>query len=104
MAAARYTFERYLNVRAAYGPSFSPHGRRLAFLTNITGMAEVWSVPVDVRASDSAWPAQSTFTGDRVLGATYAPDADLLIVGADIGGNERTQLYLLSPDEPSSSR
>ena len=98
VTARRFTFERYLNVRAAYGPSFSPDGRRLCFLSNITGMAEVWSVPVDVHAPVPAWPQQLTFTGDRVLGASYAPSADLLIAGADLGGNERTQLYRLSPD------
>ncbi len=108
MAATRYAFERYLNVRAAYGASFSADGRRLAFLTNITGMAEVWSVPVDVHASSPAWPEQLTFTGDRVLGVAYRPMADLLIAGTDVGGNERTQLYLLSPDgatfEPLTTR
>jgi dipeptidyl aminopeptidase/acylaminoacyl peptidase len=94
----RYAFERYLNVRAASGPSFSPDGRRLCFLTNITGMAEVWSIHIDVHAPTPAWPEQLTFTGDRVLGVAYAPDRDQLIAGADAGGNERTQLYLLSPD------
>jgi dipeptidyl aminopeptidase/acylaminoacyl peptidase len=98
MAEPRYAFERYLNVRAAYGASFSPDGRRLCFLTNITGVAEAWSVPVDLGAPGPAWPDQLTFTGDRVLGVAYAPTADVLIAGADYGGNERTQLYLLSPD------
>ena len=39
-------FVRYLNVRSASGASFSPDGQRLAFLTDITGVAEVWSVAV----------------------------------------------------------
>ena len=46
-----YSFERYLNVGAAYGASFSPDGQQLTFLTDITGVAEVWSVPVDLNAS-----------------------------------------------------
>ncbi len=41
----KYSFERYLNVRSAYGATFSPDGKQLSFLTNITGVDEVWSIP-----------------------------------------------------------
>ena len=34
MATARYDFERYLNVRTAYGASFSPNGKRLRVQPN----------------------------------------------------------------------
>ena len=40
------SIDRFLNIRAAGGPSFSPDGRHVAFLTNITGLAQVWLVPV----------------------------------------------------------
>ena len=43
---AGYSFERYLNVRSAFGASFAPGGTSLSFLTDITGVAEVWSVPI----------------------------------------------------------
>ena len=98
MPPEQYSFERYLNVRSAYAPSFSHDGKRLSFLTNITGVAEVWSVPIDIRAATPAWPDQLTFRGDRVAGASYSPVADLLLVSADVGGNERDQLYSLSAD------
>src|SRR5690348_12383500 len=61
-----YPFERYLNVRNAYGPSFSPDGKSLSFLTDITGVAEVWSVPVELASLRPAWPEQLTFRGERV--------------------------------------
>jgi len=98
MAAAGYGFERYLNVRTAYGASFSPDGARLSFLTDITGVAEVWSVAVDVGALSPTWPAQLTYRGERVAGAAFSPTADTLLVSADIGGNERVQLSLLAAD------
>lgn len=41
MANEGYGFERYLNVRSAYGASFSPDGSSVSFLTDITGVAEV---------------------------------------------------------------
>ncbi len=98
MTTDQYSFERYLNVRSAYAPGFSPDGKRLSFLTDITGMAEVWSVPIDIHATIPAWPDQLTFRGERVTGASYSPTADVLLVSADVGENERTQLYSLSAD------
>src|SRR5262249_56297343 len=59
-------FVRYLNVRSASGVSFAPDGRRLTFLTDITGIAEVWSVTVSPGTSQTPlsrggalpWPEQ----------------------------------------------
>jgi dipeptidyl aminopeptidase/acylaminoacyl peptidase len=93
-----YSFERYLNVRTAFGPSFSPDGKTLSFLTNITGVAEVWSVPFEPQQLSPRWPEQLTFRGERVSGAIYAPNTDTLLVAGDIGGNERTQFFLLKAD------
>jgi dipeptidyl aminopeptidase/acylaminoacyl peptidase len=93
-----YSFERYLNVGAAYGASFSPDGQQLTFLTDITGVAEVWSIPVDLHASTPAWPQQLTFQGDRVAGAVFSPTENILLAICDVGGNERTQFYALSVD------
>src|SRR6266853_3640620 len=98
MTTESYSFERYLNVRSAYGPSFSPDGQQISFLTDITGVAEVWSVPVDVHAPLPAWPTQLTFRSERIAEASYSPAGDVLLLTADVGGNELTQLYSLSGD------
>jgi Dipeptidyl aminopeptidases/acylaminoacyl-peptidases len=84
-------FEKYLNIRSAYGPSFAPDGRRLAFLTNITGVPQVWAV--DARGG---WPDQLTFEAERVSGAWYSPTDDRLIFARDVGGNENAQLFLVN--------
>src|SRR5260370_31010182 len=98
MSTTKYPFERYLNVRIANGPSFSPDGKRLSFLTDITGGAKVETVPKEFHYPSPAWTDQLTFRGERVASARYSPTADLLLVTADVGGNERTQLYSLSAD------
>lgn len=98
MPTETYPFERYLNVRSAYSPNFSPDGQKLSFLTDITGVAEVWSVSIDIHSPAPTWPEQLTFRGERIASATCSPTADMLLITADMGGNERTQLYTLSTD------
>lgn len=84
------SIERFLNIRAALGPTFSPDGRFVAFITNVTGVTQLWQVPVD-----GGWPAQLTFTSESVRGAWYSPTRFELVYSMDTGGNERTQLYRL---------
>ena len=86
----------------------APVSRRMAkpdaFLTDITGVAEVWSIAlvrVEAEADACPGPSQLTFGGERMLGAAYSPVDDQLIVGGDVGGNERTQLFLMSGDGTS---
>jgi dipeptidyl aminopeptidase/acylaminoacyl peptidase len=86
-----YDFQRFLNIRSAYGSSFTPDGSRLAFLTNITGVPQVWQV-----GADAGWPEQLTFFSERISLVEYAPAAERAVFGMDTGGSERTQLYLLT--------
>jgi dipeptidyl aminopeptidase/acylaminoacyl peptidase len=92
-----YPISRYLNVQQATYPSFSADGRCLAFLSDITGMAQVWQV--DLAQVDEAipWPDQLTFAADRVLSVQYSPIAgdNRLLYSHDLGGNENAQLFLL---------
>jgi dipeptidyl aminopeptidase/acylaminoacyl peptidase len=92
-----YEFARYLKIRSAWGPSWSPDGRRLSFLTEITGVPQVWEVSGE--AEGPPWPEQLTFYEERVSGAEYSPSDERLLFGMDAGGNERTQLFLLENGE-----
>lgn len=89
-----YEFARYLKIRAAYGATWSPDGRRIAFLTDITGVPQGWEVPIE-----GGWPEQLTFYEDRVLGIYYSPAQNRLVFSMDAGGNERSQLFLLENGE-----
>src|SRR4051812_47672860 len=84
------SLERFLNVRNATSPTFSPDGRHVAFISNITGVAQLWQVPVE-----GGWPTQLTFFNDSVRTANYNPVRHEMVFSMDSGGNERTQLYLL---------
>ena len=89
-----YEFARYLKIRAAYGATWSPDGRQVAFLTDITGVPQAWEVPVE-----GGWPEQLTFYEERVSSVRYSPKEKRLVFSMDVGGNERTQLFLLGDSE-----
>ncbi len=95
MPGHQYPFARYLNVRSAWGASFAPDGTRLSFLTDITGVAEVWTVDIVMEDERSPWPEQLTFRGERADSATFSPTEELLLVQGDVGGNERHQLFTI---------
>jgi dipeptidyl aminopeptidase/acylaminoacyl peptidase len=88
--ATLFDIDRFLNIRSALGPSFAPDGRFVSFLTNVTGVAQLWQVPVE-----GGWPVQLTFTRETVHAGHYNPRRPELIFCMDVGGNERTQLYRL---------
>ncbi|MDQ3861919.1 MAG: S9 family peptidase [Actinomycetota bacterium] len=90
-----YEFARYLKIRGAWGASWSPDGRRISFLTEITGLPQVW----EVASEGPSWPEQLTFYEERVSVALYSPTQNRLLFGMDAGGNERSQLFLLEDGE-----
>ena len=87
-----YEFARYLKIRSAWGASWSPDGLRISFLTEITGVPQVW----EVSSEAGGWPEQLTFHEERVSGAEYSPTENKILFGMDAGGNERSQLFLLA--------
>ncbi|HKP72047.1 MAG TPA: S9 family peptidase, partial [Pyrinomonadaceae bacterium] len=74
-------------------PTLAPKGERVAFLMNVTGTAQVWSV-----AASGGWPEQLTFYTDRVDFVRWSPDGAGLVFGKARGGDENTQLFWMSPD------
>ena len=86
-----YEFARYLKVMGAWGASWSPDGLKVTFLTEITGVPQVW----EVASRAPSWPEQLTFYEERISGAWYSPKEYRLLFSMDAGGNERSQLFLL---------
>lgn len=83
-----YGIQKYLNIRSAHSPSWGPN--ELTFLTDTTGVPQVWSL-----SEPREWPEQRTFHDERVRFVDWSTESGELIYGMDRGGNERTQFYLL---------
>lgn len=88
-----FPIERYLNIRVASSPTLDARGERVAFLMNVTGTAQVWSI-----AATGGWPEQLTFYTDRVDFVRWSPDGTGLLFGKARGGDENAQLFWMSPD------
>jgi dipeptidyl aminopeptidase/acylaminoacyl peptidase len=85
--------ERYLNIRSAGSPTFNKDASKIAYLTNITGTNQIWLVD-----SKGGYPEQLTSYQDNIGFVKFSPKGDWIAFGKAKGGDENTQLFLMSPD------
>jgi dipeptidyl aminopeptidase/acylaminoacyl peptidase len=90
---------RLAQVGACWSPSFSADGLRLAFVSNQSGVPQVWTV-----AADGVRPEQVTRLDDQVGAVAWSPDGRWLAFTLAPGGGMNSQVYLASPDGRQLSR
>lgn len=93
------SFEQYLNIRYATGASFRADGARMAFLTDISGTAQLWTIDAPL-----SWPEQLTFYDGRLMFAEYSPTEPIIAFGKDTDGDENQLIYLISDDGGAATR
>jgi dipeptidyl aminopeptidase/acylaminoacyl peptidase len=82
-------------IGSCNSPSFSPDGKRLAVICNLSGLPQIWTVAAD----GSGWPSLVTALEDQVTGARWSPtDPDLIAFSLAPGGGLNEQIYLVRPD------
>lgn len=91
-AGQNYTIQQYLSIKSATAPSFSPDGKRIAYLTNVTGTQQIWLID----AAGGA-PKQLTNFDDNVGFVRWLGNGDVLF-GKAKGGDENTQFFIIKPD------
>jgi Tol biopolymer transport system component len=87
------TVARMARVGSATSPSFSPDGRWISFISNMSGMPQVWVVP-----AEGGYPRMVTNGDDPVAQAEWSPASDWLAVTIAPGGGLNTQVYVVKPD------
>ncbi len=87
------TVSRMAKIGSSSSPSFSPDGRRVAFLSNLSGVPQVWIAP-----SESGWPSMVTALEDPVDGVAWSPEGGWLAISVAPGGGMNQQVYLVRPD------
>ena len=91
--AQNYTIQQYLSIKSAGSPTFSPDGKSIAYLTNVTGTQQVWAIDLP-----NGKPRQLTNYEDNVGFVRWLGDGSGLIFGKAKGGDENTQFYWMKPD------
>src|SRR5688500_15139349 len=86
-------------IGACYSPSFSPDGRELALLSNLTGVPQVWVV-----ATGGGWPDLASSFTDPVVAVRWSPDGAHLAASVAPSGGLNQQTYVLRPHTPGSRR
>jgi len=87
------TVARMAKIGFASSPSFSPDGLRIAFITNISGLPQVWTMP-----TAGGYPTLATSFDDPVGFVTWSPDGQWLAFNVAPGGGFNEQIYLVRPD------
>src|SRR5947199_2016958 len=80
-----------LRARSASAGRFDASGQHLYFVSDLSGVPQVWAT------SGQQWPELVLAPPDRAQAIYPGPQAGQLIVGADVGGNEHTQLLQSGP-------
>ncbi len=80
-------------IGSATSPSFSPDGKTIAFVTNISGLPQVWTVD-----AAGGYPQLVTAFDDAVGFVEWSPDGAWLAFTLAPGGGMNEQVYLVRPD------
>lgn len=96
----RYDFEQFLAVRNYADLSFSPDGKWVTYVTNVSGQFNVWKQPVEAAAGNyPLMPVQLTaLAEDAARRAVWSPAGDRIVTMADRHGTENHQIYEIPPD------
>src|SRR6516164_5570934 len=87
------TVTRLARIGRCSSPQFSPDGKTLAFRSDMSGVPQVWTVPVE-----GGWPRQITALDDPVDQIEWSPTSDWLALSVAPGGGMNTQIYLVRSD------
>jgi dipeptidyl aminopeptidase/acylaminoacyl peptidase len=87
-----FSIEKLYTTRAIGGSTWSPDGKQIAFVTNISGRNNLWLVP-----ATGGWPTQLTISDQRQLDPTWSPDGKWIAYTSDYDGNEQWDIFVVSP-------
>ena len=93
VSAQNRTIQQYLNIRSASSPEFVNEGKRLMYLTNVSGTSQIWMIDLP-----NGKPKQITNYEDNVGFIEASPADDGVIFGKSRGGDENTQFFWMKTD------
>ena len=85
------TIEKLYMTRQVGRPTWSPDGKSIAFISNMSGRNNIWTV-----AADGGWPVQLTISDQRQSSPAWSPDGKWIAYQSDYDGDEQWDIFLVS--------
>jgi dipeptidyl aminopeptidase/acylaminoacyl peptidase len=86
------TIEKLYMTRQIGGATWSPDGKSIAFISNMSGRNNLWIVP-----SEGGFPIQLTVSDQRQSSPRWSPDGKWIAYQSDYDGDELWDIFLVSP-------
>jgi len=86
------TIEKLYMTRQIGRPTWSPDGKNIAFVSNMSGRNNLWLAP-----AEGGWPVQLTVSDQRQTAPAWSPDGKWIAYQADFDGDELWDIFLVSP-------
>lgn len=85
--------EGMAKVGACYSPTFSPDDSEIIFISNISGLPQLWKIPVE-----GGWPMQLTGFNDPVFSSEWSPTENKIAFQLSPGGWMNSQIFMVNGD------
>jgi dipeptidyl aminopeptidase/acylaminoacyl peptidase len=86
------SIEKLYMTRSVGDTSWSPDGKTIAFIANISGRNNLWLV-----AAEGGWPTQLTISDQRQTQPAWSPNGKWIAYISDHDGDEMWDIFLVSP-------
>ena len=86
------TIEKLFMTRQIGDASWSPDGKSIAFISNMSGRNNLWTVP-----AEGGFPTQLTVSDQRQTNPAWSPDGKWIAYQSDYDGDELWEIFLVSP-------
>jgi dipeptidyl aminopeptidase/acylaminoacyl peptidase len=86
------TIEKLYMTRQVGRPTWSPDGKSIAFISNMSGRNNIWTV-----SAEGGWPTQLTVSDQRQSSVAWSPDGKWIAYQSDYDGDEQWDIFIVSP-------